>query len=101
MYTVYMYWHLKHLLGKVLLDGNEAKEEVLLVLDDMQFTLQSWIEDSAVWKLTLAYTLTLAAFLEAARNLFQLKLWTLISPCDCSLYVYCNVFLVSVSSHAF
>lgn len=35
MYKVDIYGHLKVLLGRILSEMNEAKEEILLVLDEM------------------------------------------------------------------
>jgi hypothetical protein len=38
--TVDIYWHLKTLMGRVLLDHHEARQEVLLQLDDMQLQVK-------------------------------------------------------------
>jgi hypothetical protein len=37
---VEIYWHLKKLMGRVLLDHHEACQEVLLQLDDMQLQVK-------------------------------------------------------------
>jgi hypothetical protein len=35
-----IYWHLKTLMGRVLLDHHEARQEILLQLDDMQLQIK-------------------------------------------------------------
>lgn len=40
MYTIDIYQHMKAILGRVLLDINEAKEEILIMLDELQLFLK-------------------------------------------------------------
>jgi hypothetical protein len=38
--TINIYWHLKTLMGRVLLDHHEARQEVLMQLDDVQLQVK-------------------------------------------------------------
>jgi hypothetical protein len=43
MRTIELYWHMKLLLGRAMMDRKDDKEEILLQLDEIQ--AQLWLQD--------------------------------------------------------